>query len=69
MTMLALYIEVVYGTRKRGMVSDRRIIFMPILATFRPGDFVSPLKTENRVMVRALLARGKVAWHLAAGVV
>ena len=62
MTRLALYIEVVHGTRKRGMVSDRRIRFIPIPVKFRPGDFVSPLKTENRVMVHALLARGNVAW-------
>jgi hypothetical protein len=51
------------------MVSDRRIIFIPTLAMFRPGDLVSPLKTENRVIVRTFLARGKVAWLLAAGVV
>ena len=51
------------------MVSDRRIIFIPILVEFRPDDLVSPLKTENRVMVRALLVRGKVARLLAAGVV
>jgi hypothetical protein len=69
MTTLVLYIEVSHGTRKRGIVSDRRITFIPILVKFRPGDVVSPLKTENRVMVRALLARGKVAWLLAAGVV
>ena len=68
MTTLALYIGVNHGTR-RGMVSDRRIIFIPILVKFRPDDLVSPLKTENRVMVRALLVRGEVARLLAAGVV
>jgi hypothetical protein len=61
MTTLALYIEVIHGMRKRGMVSDRRIRFIPILATFHSGDLVSRLKTVNRVMVRVLLARGKVA--------
>ena len=68
MATLALYIEVIHGTRKRGMVSERRIILITILATFHPGDLVSPLKTENRVMARALLARGNIAWLLAAGV-
>ena len=51
------------------MVSERRIISIPILAPFHPGDFVSPLKAENRVMAHAFIARGKVAWRLAAGVV
>ena len=57
MTTLALYIGVIHGMRKRGMVSSRRITFIPILVKFRPDDLVSPLKNENRVMVRALLAR------------
>ena len=69
MTTLALYIGAIHGMRKRGMVSSRRIRFIPILVKLRPADLVSPLNTENRVMVRALLARGKVAWLLAAGVV
>jgi hypothetical protein len=56
MTTLALYIEGLHGTRKRGMVSNRRITFIPIPVKFCPGNLVSPLKTENRVMVRALLA-------------
>ena len=69
MTTLALHIGVIHGMRKRGMVSDRRIKFIPILVKLRPGDLVFPLKTKNKVMVRALLARGKVAWFLAASVV
>jgi hypothetical protein len=69
MTTLALYLEAFHGTRKRCMVRDRRITFIPILVKFRPGDLVSPLKTENRVIVRALLVRGKAARLLVAGVV
>ena len=46
MTTLALYIEVSHSTRKRGMVSNRRITFIPILVKFRPGGLVSPLKSE-----------------------
>ena len=55
--------------RQRGMGSDRRIRFIPVLVKFRPGDLVFPLKFENRVMVRVLLARDNVAWLLAAGVI
>jgi hypothetical protein len=50
MTTLALHIGVIHGMRKRGMVSDRRIRFIPILVKLRPGDLVSPLKTENRLL-------------------
>jgi hypothetical protein len=66
MTTLALYIGVIHEMRKRPMVSNRPIRFIPVLVKFRPGDLVS-LGIENRVMGRALLARGKLAWHLAAG--